>query len=126
MASTTTTLIAADLQTYFSRALLKQAKYKVVLDQFGYSENIPSASSKTISFTQYSDLTPLTSANLNGSEGTAPTDTALTATAITAVVDQAGAYVTLTDLAKLTPKHPVMQKTIELLGVQGARSYDNL
>lgn len=126
MASTTTAVLAADLQTYFSRALLKQAKYKVVLDQFGYSENIPSASSKTISFTQYSDLTPLTAANLNASEGVAPTDTALTTTAITAVVDQAGAYVTLTDLAKLTPKHPVMQKTIELLGVQGARSYDNL
>ena len=123
---TTTAQTAADLQTYFSRALLKQAKYKVVLDQFGYNENIPAASSKTISFTQYSDLIPLTAANLNGSEGVAPNDTALTTTAITAVVDQAGAFVTLTDLAKLTPKHPVMQKTIELLGVQGARTYDNL
>jgi N4-gp56 family major capsid protein len=123
---TSTTQVAADLQTYFSKALLKQAKYKVVLDQFGYTENIPSNSSKTISFTQYSDLTPLTAANLNGSEGVAPNDTALTTTAITAVVDQLGAFVTLTDLAKLTPKHPVMQKTIELLGVQGARSYDNL
>ena len=123
---TSTVQVAADLQTYFSKALLKQAKYKTVLDQFGYNENIPSASSKTISFTQYSDLAPLTAANLNASEGVAPNDTALTTTAITAVVDQAGAYVTLTDLAKLTPKHPVMQKTIELLGVQGARSYDNL
>lgn len=123
---TSTAQTAADLQTYFSKALLKQAKYKTVLDQFGYNENIPSASSKTISFTQYSDLAPLTAANLNASEGVAPNDTALTTTAITAVVDQAGAFVTLTDLAKLTAKHPVMQKTIELLGVQGARSYDNL
>jgi len=123
---TATTQVAADLQTYFSKALLKQAKFKTVLDQFGYNENIPSASSKTISFTQYSDLAPLTTANLNASEGVSPNDTALTTTAITAVVDQAGAFVTLTDLAKLTPKHPVMQKTIELLGVQGARSYDNL
>lgn len=123
MAATTTTQLAADLQTYFSKALLKQAKYKVVLDQFGYVEKIPSNSSKTISFTQYSDLTPVSSTL---TEGTPPTDTALATTAITATIDQVGAFVTLTDLAKLTPKHPVMQKTLELLGVQGARSYDNL
>lgn len=121
MAATTTTSLAADLQTYFSRKLLVQAKYKTVLDQFAYVEKIPSASSKTISFTQYADLalatTPLT-------EGTAPTDTALSTSAITATIDQLGAYVTLTDLAELTVKHPVVQKTTELLGVQAARSYD--
>lgn len=122
MAATTSTTLAADLQTYFSKALLKQAKYRTVLDQFGYKETIPSNSSKTISFTQYADLTPVSSTL---TEGTPPTDTALAASAITATIDQVGAYVTLTDLAKITPKHPVMQKTIELLGVQGARSYDN-
>lgn len=121
MAATSTTQLAADLQTYFSRALLKQADYKTVLDQFAYKEKLPSASSKTISFTQYSDLavatTPLT-------EGTAPTDTQLATTAITATVDQLGAYVTLTDLGTLTVKHPVTTKTTELLGTQAAKSYD--
>lgn len=123
MAVTSTTQLAADLQTYFSKALLKQAKYKTVLDQFGYVENLPSNSSKTISFTQYADLTPV--AAVISTEGTPPSDTQLATTAITATIDQLGAFVTLTDLAKLTPKHPVMQKTLELLGVQGARSYDN-
>lgn len=121
MAATTSTTLAADLQTYFSKKLLMQAQYQTKLDQFGYTEKIPSASSKTISFTQYADLavatTPL-------AEGTAPTDTALSSSAITAVIDQLGAFVTLTDLAELTVKHPVVQKTTELLGVQAARSYD--
>lgn len=121
MAATTSTTLAADLQTYFSKKLLQQAKYQTVLDQFAHVENIPSHSSKTISFTQYSDLslatTPLT-------EGTAPTDTALAASAITATIDQLGAYVTLTDLAELTVKHPAVQKTTELLSTQAARSYD--
>jgi N4-gp56 family major capsid protein len=121
MAVTNVAAVAADLQTYFSKSLLKQAKYKTVLDQFGYVEKIPSSSSKTISFTQYADLsvatTPLT-------EGTAPTDTALSTSAITATIDQLGAFVTLTDLAELTVKHPVTTKTTELLGVQAARSYD--
>lgn len=123
MAATTSSTLSADLQTYFSKKLLVQAEYKTVLDQFGYVEKIPSNSSKTISFTQYSDLaptvTPLT-------EGTSPTDTQLTATAITATIDQLGAYVTLTDLAELTVKHPVTQKTTQLLGVQAARSYDRM
>jgi N4-gp56 family major capsid protein len=121
MAVTNVAAVAADLQTYFSKKLLVQAEYKTVLDQFGYKEKIPSNSSKTISFTQYADLavatTPLT-------EGTAPTDTALSSSAITAVIDQLGAFVTLTDLAELTVKHPVVQKTTELLSVQAARSYD--
>jgi N4-gp56 family major capsid protein len=123
MAATTSSTLSADLQTYFAKKLLKQAKYQTVLDQFAHVENIPANSSKTISFTQYSDLavatTPLT-------EGTPPTDTALAASAITATIDQLGAYVTLTDLAKLTVKHPVTQKALELLGSQAAKTYDRL
>lgn len=121
MAATSSTTLAADLQTYFSKKLLTQAKYKTVLDQFAYVEKIPSSASKTISFTQYADLSPATTPL---TEGSAPTDTALSASAITATIDQLGAYVTLTDLAELTVKHPVVQKTTELLGVQAARSYD--
>jgi len=123
MAATTTTQLSADLQTYFSKKLLRQAEFKTVLDQFAYKENIPSNSSKTISFTQYADLTPTVSPL---TEGTAPSDTQLSASAITATIDQLGAYVTLTDLAELTVKHPVVQKTTELLGVQAARSYDRM
>jgi N4-gp56 family major capsid protein len=123
MAATTSTTLAADLQTYFSKKLLSQADFKTVLDQFAYKEKIPSNSSKTISFTQYADLAVATSPL---TEGTAPTDTALSSSAITAVIDQLGAYVTLTDLAELTPKHPVIAKTTELLSSQAAKSYDRV
>lgn len=123
MAATTSTTLAADLQTYFSKKLLTQAKVKTVLDQFGVKENIPSHSSKTISFTQYADLAVATSPL---TEGTAPTDTQLSSSAITATIDQLGAYVTLTDIAELTVKHPVTQKTTELLSNQAAKSYDRV
>ncbi len=99
MPATTSSSLSADLQTYFSKKLLRQAEYKSVLDQFAYVEKIPSGSSKTISFTQYTDLAPATTPL---TEGTPPTDTALATTPITAVIDQLGAYVTLTDLAELT------------------------
>lgn len=115
--------LQAEQQTYFSKILLKQADYKTKLDQFAYKEKIPSASSKTISFSQYSDL-PLATTPLT--EGTPPSETQLTVTPITATIDQLGAYTKLTDLAELTVKHPVITKTNELLGTQAARTYDRL
>lgn len=121
--ATPQTNLAADQQTYFSKMLLKQASYKTVLDQFAYKEKIPSASSKTISFTQYVDLptatTPL-------AEGTTPTEQLLSTYQITATIDQLGSYTILTDLAQLTTKHPVVTKTNELLGTQAAKTYDSL
>lgn len=119
--TTTSAGVDADLQTYFSKKLQIQAQFQTVLDQFGYIEKIPSASSKTIQFTKYADLTP-TSTTLT--EGVAPDSVALSSTAITAVIDQLGFVIKLTDLAELTPKHPVVQKTLELLGTQAARSRD--
>lgn len=121
MTLTNTAALAADLQTYFASKLLKQAEFKTVLDQFGLVEPLPSASSKTIQFTQYADLaintTPLV-------EGVPPGGSALSTTPITATVDQLGDFVTLTDLAGLTPKHPTVQKALKLLGDQAAKSYD--
>jgi N4-gp56 family major capsid protein len=118
---TNTTAIQNDLQTYFAKKLLKQAKYKVVLNQFGHIEVLPSNSSKTIQFVQYADLNivtdPLT-------EGVAPAGKKLSNTPITATIDQLGDYITLTDLAGLTPKHNTVQKALELLGTQASRSYD--
>ena len=115
MAATTSTTVAADLQTYFSKRLLDINTKDQVLQTAAYKENIPSNSSKTISFTQYSRLA-VPGAVLT--EGTTPTDTAVSNSAITAVVDQWGAFVTLTDVAELTVKHPVVGELEMLLGEQ--------
>lgn len=115
MAATTATTLAADLQTYFSKRLLDINAKDQALQTAAYKENIPSNSSKTISFTQYSRLA-VPGAVLT--EGTTPSDTTVSNTAITAVVDQWGAFVTLTDVAELTVKHPVVQELEMLLGEQ--------
>lgn len=115
MAATTTSTLAADLQTYFSKRLLDINSKDAVLQTAAYKENIPSNASKTISFTQYSRL------SVPGSvltEGTTPSDTAVSNAAVTAVVDQWGAFVTLTDIAELTVKHPVVGELEMLLGEQ--------
>jgi N4-gp56 family major capsid protein len=123
MAVTNTTVAAADLQTYFADRLLVTADKDSVFKGLGMQQPIPSGSSKTISFTQYTKLAQ-TSAVLT--EGVTPTDTALATTAITATVDQIGAYVTLTDLVELTVKHPIVQETIALLADQAVESIDSI
>ena len=115
MGASTATTLAADLQTYFSKRLLDINAKDQALQTAAYKENIPSNSSKTISFTQYSRLA------VPGSvltEGTTPSDTTVSNSAITAVVDQWGAFVTLTDVAELTVKHPIVGELEMLLGEQ--------
>ena len=115
--------LQAEQQTYFSKQLLKQANYKMKLDQFAYKEALPDNSSKTISFSQYSDY-PVATTILT--EGTPPAEQLMTVTPITATTDQYGSYTLLTDLASLTVKHPIITKTTELLSTQAARTYDRL
>jgi len=119
--TTTSAGVDADLQTYFAKKLLSHAKYQTKLDQFAHLEDIPAASSKTISFTQYADLSIVTSTL---TEGVAPDAVAMSSSAITATVDQLGSVIKLTDLAGLTPKHSAVQEALRILGTQAARSYD--
>lgn len=121
MALSDTTALAADLQTYFARKLLIIAKKDLVFRTWALIEPLPNASSLTISFTQYAKL-PVISSTLT--QGVPPTSNTLSNSAITATVDQIGAFVELTDLAVLTVKHPVVEQVMELLGAQAGESID--
>lgn len=121
MALSDTTALAADLQTYFARKLLIIAKKDLVFRNWALIEPLPNASSLTISFTQYNKL-PIVSGTLT--QGVPPSSNTLSNAAITATVDQIGAFVELTDLAQLTVKHPVVMQVMELLGAQAGESID--
>lgn len=125
MALTTAAVLAADLQTYFAQQLLVVAEPVMVFKQFANLTPIPANSSLTISFTQYAKL-PLVASGSTLTEGVAPTENALSPTAITAVASQYGAFVKLTDLAVLTPKHPVVAEAMYLLGRQAGESIDQI
>ncbi len=121
MALSDTTALAADLQTYFARKLLIIAKKDLVFRNWALIEPLPANSSLTVSFTQYNKL-PVVTGTLT--QGVPPTSNTLSSAAITATVDQVGAFVELTDLAELTVKHPVVQQVMELLGAQAGESID--
>ena len=122
MAQTNTAALTADIRPYLSRRLLDLVQYQTILKQYAYQEQIPAGNGSSISFTQYTNLTPPSGVL---TEGVTPSDTALVTTPITATVDQVGQYVTLTDLAELTVVHPIVEATMQNLAQSAARAYDN-
>jgi len=95
------------------------------LDQFGDKTPIPSNSSKTIRFVREEKFaTSATPTQLT--EGLPPDAVGLTLNEFEATAEQYGFLVRISDLAELTAKHPVVQKTIYLLGLQAAETYDQL
>ena len=117
--------LASDQQTYFSAKLLEVAVLMTVLDQFGDKDPIPSNSSKTIQFNRLEKLaTSLTPTQLI--EGIMPDAVGLSMSQFTAVAEQYGLVLRLSDLAELTSKHDVVGRALYVLGLHAAETYDIL
>jgi N4-gp56 family major capsid protein len=116
--------VVADLQTYFAANLLEVAELRCVLNQHGEKVPIPSNSSKTIHFVKEEKFSSTVPSQLT--EGAAPEAMGITLNQFEATAEQYGALVKITDLAELTAKHPIVQKTIYLLGLHAAEIYDQL
>jgi N4-gp56 family major capsid protein len=117
--------VTGDLQTYFSAKLLEVAERHMVLEQFGEKTPIPSNSSKTIQFVREEKFA-VAQTPTQLTEGIPPDAVGLSITEFQAVVEQYGFLVRLSDLAELTAKHPIVQRTMYLLGLQASETYDQL
>ena len=112
---------SADAVTYIAEKTLMIAKKNVVFQQLGDKAQLPSNNSKTFQYTRYDRLAlPLSALT----EGSTPDNTSMSISTVSAVADQWGAYVIISDVADLTIKHPVMQKGIDLMGYQAAETVD--
>jgi N4-gp56 family major capsid protein len=117
--------VAADLQTYFAAKLLEVAELNTILDQFGEKVPVPSNSSKTIQFVREEKFTTSTTPT-QLTEGLPPDAVGLTLNQFDAVMEQYGFLTRISDLAELTAKHPVVQRTMHLLALQASETYDQL
>jgi len=112
---------SSDAVTYIAEKTLMVAKKNVIFQQLGEKASLPSHSSKTFQYTRYDRLAlPLDAL----SDGVTPDNTSISISTVSAIADQWGAYINITDVADLTIKHNVMQKGIELMGLQAAETVD--
>ena len=115
--------LSPEMKTFYDRALLKCAEPNLVHDQFGQKRPIPKGNGKTIEFRKFSSLpkatTPLT-------EGVTPIGQKYSVTAITATIQQYGAYIAVSDMLQLTAFDNNMAEITRILGSQAGRTSDTL
>ena len=116
---------AAELITFMSARLLEVAELNTILDQFGEKVPLPSNSSKTIRFTREEKLS-VSAAPTQLTEGVPPDALGISINQFEAVVEQYGVVVRISDLAELTARHNIIERTIYILGLQAAETYDQL
>jgi N4-gp56 family major capsid protein len=113
--STTASLSPDILAVYMMDELLDRAEKDLVFWEKCEKSPIPEGSGKTAQFTRYERL-PLPEAPLE--EAVTPLATPITLSTVDAVLDQWGAFVSMSDVVQLVINHPIVQQARELLTLQ--------
>jgi N4-gp56 family major capsid protein len=112
---------SADVSTYIAKKLLSLALKQLVMYQICDKPKQPANSGRTFQFTRF-ERVALPQSPLG--EGVTPGDSAMAITTVTAVLDQWGAVIPISDVAIDSVTHPVLQKAIGLAGMQAKEVLD--
>lgn len=113
---------SADAQTYIAAQLLKRVHRDTIVYPMAKHEKLPHRFSTTFQFTRFEKL-PLPNVALT--EGVTPTNgESMTISTVSATMNQWGDYVTLSDVATITAKHPALEQAVVLLSEQARELID--
>lgn len=115
------TNFASDVSLYIAKKTLMIALKNLVLYQLCDKASLPKMNGRTFQYTRY-ERVALPKDVL--SEGVTPGDTSMAISVVTAIMDQWGAVIPLSDVAIDSVVHPVLQKAIELAGYQAKETID--
>lgn len=123
MAVNTITTLTAENQTFYDRTLLERCLPNLTFYEDALKKKIPAGKGTSIEWRKFGALaaatTPLT-------EGTTPSGSDLSITAITKSLSQYGDFVKLSDVLEMQAKDPVITETSELLGEQAALTVNKI
>lgn len=112
---------SADAATYIAQKTLMIALKRLAIYQLANKVPMPKNSSRTFQYTRYERLV-LPQAALT--EGVTPGDSSMSISQVSAVMDQWGAVIPISDVAIDSVKHPVLQKAIDLAAHQAQELVD--
>lgn len=121
MPTNTASSFSADIVAYIAEKTLPLTRKQLVAYQFGDPLTLPKGRGTTYTATRYVRI-PLPYAPL--SEGVPPIGETMTIQQVSAVAQQWGDKVTITDVAEMTIYHPLFQKATELVGLQVAETLE--
>lgn len=111
----------ADIEGYLADETLPLARRQLVVYQFGDPLTLPKGRGTSYTATRFNRV-PLPFAPL--SEGVPPIGQAMSISQVSAVAQQWGDKITITDVGELTIKHPLFIKAKELLALQIAETLE--
>lgn len=121
MAYISSTTTSTDQEKFLAAKLLNRSLLKLVAASICEKVQQPKGTGLTAYFVRYKRMNvPLTTI----SEGTDPSDSTFALEQVTVTLDQWGDVLTLTDVAQLTTKHPLVQQAMELLSENAQRVID--
>lgn len=112
---------SADVSTYIAQKTLMIAMKRLAVYQIVDKVALPKNNSRTFQYTRYERMNLPQSAL---SEGVTPSDSSMSISTVTAVMDQWGAVIPLSDVSIDSVKHPVLQKAIELAAHMAQETVD--
>src|SRR5271167_4797248 len=121
MAVNTAPQFSADIEAYIADETLPLTRRQLVVYQFGDPLELPKGRGTTYTATRYLRI-PLPFAPL--SEGVPPVGETMSIQQVSAIAQQWGDKVTITDVAEITIKHPLFKKATELVGLQVAETLE--
>lgn len=121
MPTNTSGQFTADIEAFIQDETLPLARRQLVVYQFGDPATLPKGRGTTYTATKYNRV-PLPFAPL--SEGVPPVGQTMTISQVSATAQQWGDKITLTDIAELTIKHPVMNEANKLIALQTAETLE--
>jgi N4-gp56 family major capsid protein len=112
---------SSDIENHIADETLPLARRQLVAYQFGDPLTLPQGRGTTYTAFRYNRVA-LPFAPL--AEGVAPVGQSMTIQSVSAVAQQWGDRITITDVAELTIKHPLFKKAIELVSMQLAETLE--
>lgn len=112
---------SVDQEKFLAAKLLQRGHLKLFAASICDKVMQPKGTGTTFNFVRYTRMNvPLVTLT----EGTAPSASSITLETVTGTLDQWGDFLEITDLAKLTTKHPLVQLATELLSDNAQRVID--
>lgn len=123
MAVQKTSDLSQEMSTFYEKVFLARAEYEYIFSQGGQMRSQPKNEGKTVVFTRH---TPLATATTPLTEGVNPSEAALTATNVSATLDEYGNTVKISRFLDLTSIDRNNKEKIEVIGQNMGETLDEL
>ena len=123
MAAQTTSGLSGEVKTFYESKFLERAKYQMLHGEGAQKNTHPAGEGKTIQWNRYDPLATVTTALTEGSN---PSEVALTASQVTASLAEYGNVIKISKLLKLTSIDADATEKVSLMGQNMGETIDDL